>query len=145
MRIDVRGSDELKAVLSKIKSSDREVQSAIRSFSKSEMTKPWTDAIQSRARTRLQSAVIGATATVAVSNQNVRVQSAAKGRRLSGGLSPKDAGAPVEFGSNRFKQFGPRSRGGKVFYPAAKEMVPRLARLWVQTVVKTYADIFEGR
>jgi hypothetical protein len=46
---------------------------------------------------------------------------------------------------NTTAQFKGRRRAGYVFYPAAKKMIPRLASLWVQTVVKTYADIFEGR
>jgi hypothetical protein len=46
---------------------------------------------------------------------------------------------------NTTAQFKPRNRSGYVFYPAAKEMIPRLASLWVQTVVKTFADIFEGK
>jgi hypothetical protein len=76
-------------------------------------------------------------------------------------LLPKQDYAPAEFGANHKKkayrrkghvvtrnttaQFKPRNMKGYVFYPAAREMIPRLASLWVQTVVKTYADIFEGK
>lgn len=161
MRIDVRGSDELQDVILALKNSDAETRRAIRTFTKAELTRPWLEAINRQANTTTERRVISATATVAVSDQNIRIQSAAKGRRLSGGLQPKVDYGPVEFGASHKKktytrkghrvtrnttaQFKPRNRQGYVFYPAAREMIPRLARLWVQTVVKTFADIFEGR
>lgn len=161
MRIDVRGSDELQDVILALKNSDAETRRAIRTFTKAEMVRPWLEAISKEASSATETRVIAATATVAVSDQNIRIQSAAKGRKLSGGLLPKVDYGPVEFGANHQKktytrkghrvtrnttaQFKPRNRKGYVFYPAARDMVPRLARLWVQTVVKTYADIFEGR
>lgn len=144
-----------------INQSDREVRSAIRAFTKSELTRPWLEAINDRASSTLERRVISATSTIAVSDQNVRVQAASKGRRLSGGLQPKVDYPPVEFGAKQRKttytrkghrvtrnttaQFKGRRPSGYVFFPAAREMVPRLASLWVQTVVKVYADIFEGR
>lgn len=161
MRIDVRGDDELRNVVRAINQSDREVQRAIRTFTKAELTRPWLEAINQEASTAVERRVISATATVAVSNQNIRIQSAAKGRKLSGGLQPKVDYAPVEFGSGRHKttysrkghwvtrttgtQFKQPNRKGYVFYPAAERMIPRLASLWVQTVVKTFADIFDGK
>jgi hypothetical protein len=161
MRIDVRGSDALRDVVLAINQSDREVQRAIRTFTKARLTRPWLEAISKEATTSLERRVISATATVSVSNQNIRIQSAAKGRKLSGGLQPKVDYAPVEFGSGIHKttysrkghrvtrttgtQFKRPKRRGYVFYPAASKMIPRLASLWVQTVVKTYADIFDGK
>jgi hypothetical protein len=64
-----------------------------------------------------------------------------------GGLGKKKRymrkGQPVT--RNTTAQFRGRRTQGYVFYPAAREMIPRLARLWVQTVVKTYALIFDGK
>jgi hypothetical protein len=161
VRIDIRGSQELQDVALAIQSSDREVRSAIRTFTKARLTRPWLEAINKQASTALERRVIAATATVSVSDQNIRIQSAAKGRKLSGGLQPKVDYAPVEFGSGVHKttyarnghrvtrktgtQFKRPNRSGFVFYPAAAQMIPRLASLWVQTVVKTYADIFDGK
>jgi hypothetical protein len=161
VRIDVQGSQELQDVILALKNSDAEVRKQIRGQTKGNLTRPWLDAIEAEASTTLERRVIAATATVAVSDQNIRIQSAAKGRKLSGGLLPKVDYGPVEFGAahkkisytrdghrvtrNTTAQFKPRNRKGYVFYPAAREMIPRLASLWVQTVVKTYADIFEGK
>lgn len=135
----------LQGVIVALKHSDRETRKSIRQYTKANMTRPWLDAIDKEASTVVERRVIASTATVAVSDQNIRIQSAAKGRPLSGGLNPKVHYGPVEFGSSRHKQFRPRNRSGYVFYPAAKKMIPRLASLWVQTVVKTFADIFEGK
>jgi hypothetical protein len=162
MRIDVRGSQELQDIVLAINRSETAVKRAIRSYTKSELTRPWLEAINERASTTLERRVISATATVAVSDQNIRIQSAAKGRKLSGGLDPKNDYAPVEFGASREKVTSYRRKGAKVtrhtarqmkgrkaqgyvFYPAASEMIPRLAKLWVQSVVKIYGDIFDGK
>lgn len=162
MRIDVRGSKELQDVAIALQGMDRNLKRYIRAQTKAKMTTPWLEAIQSRASTSLERRVIASTATVATSDQNIRIQSAAKGRRLPGGLNPKTEYPAVEFGADRQKkntytrqgtrvtrhtarQMKPRNRKGYVFYPAAREMIPRLASLWVQTIVRTVADIFEGR
>lgn len=161
MRIDIRGSQELQDVALAIQNSDREVRSAIRAFTKARLTRPWLERISSEADTTIERRVISGTATVSVSDQNIRIQSAAKGRRLSGGLLPKVDYPGVEFGASHKKrtyrrkghsvtrnttaQFKGRNTNGYVFYPAARAMIPRLASLWVQTVVKTYADIFDGK
>lgn len=149
-----------------INRSETYVRRAIRTFIKSELTSPWLNAINDRASTRLERQVISATSTMTVSDQNVRVQSAAKGRKLSGGLNPKTDYPAVEFGASRNKtttysrggrrasprvtrhtarQLRPRNTRGYVFYPTAEAMIPRLASLIVQTVVKGYSNIFDGK
>lgn len=161
MRIDVRGEKDLQTLIAALKNSEPDVRRSIRSYTKAEMTTPWLSAINERASTSLERRVIAGTATVAVSDQNIRIQSASKGRRLSGGLQPKRDFGPVEFGMQPRRtaytrkghkvirrvgtQFKAPRRQGYVFYPAAQEMIPRLASLWVQSAVKVYADIFEGK
>lgn len=149
-----------------INRSETYVRRAIRTFIKGELTQPWLNAINDRASTTLERRVISSTSTLTVSDQNVRIQSAAKGRTLRGGLNPKADYPAVEFGANRSKvatyrrggrrasnsvtrhtarQLRPRNTRGYVFYPAAEAMIPRLASLIVQTVVKGYANIFDGK
>lgn len=127
----------------------------------------WKKALAERADSRFEHRVIVDTSVVTVSNQNVRVQSASKGRPLSGGLNPKADYPAVEFGADRSRmstyqrrspnggshsvtrhtsaQLKGRNPNGYVFYPSAREMVPRIARLWVQTVVRTIATALEGK
>ena len=162
MRIDVRGSQELKDVALALSAMDTPMRRYLRSLTKAKMTEPWLSEMNKRAGTRLEKRVLSSTATIATSDQNIRITSAAKGRALSGGLNPKVDYAAVEFGANRAKkstytrkghrvtrrtavQLRPRNRDGYVFYPAARVMIPRLASLWVQTIVKGIGNIFDGK
>lgn len=144
-RIDVTKSPEWVGAIAALNAIDRPFAAAIRKYTKAMAEPEWLKAMRQRARTQLQNRVLVSTTTVAVSNSNVRVRSGGKGRPLSGGLSMSAAAPPVEFGSNKFRQFGARSRSGKVFYPAAKEMAPRLGALFVQTVMKTVAIALTGK
>jgi len=166
MRLDVTKSRELLAMLAAIRALDTTLAKLIRQQTKRIAEPEWRNAIHRRATTRYENRVMSQTATVAVSNQNVRAASAMKGRALSGGFQPKVNWPAVEFGMNpepitytarnrrgtTYKvtrkhggQFKPRNRKGYVFWPAAEEMVPRLAALWVQTAVRTIATAFEGK
>lgn len=166
MRLDVTKSRELQAALIAIRALDTTLAKFIRQQTKLIAQPEWMRALSRRASTALEARVLAATAVVTVSNQNVRVQSASKGRPLSGGLNPKAHYPAIEFGVTPAKATynrtspkgkphkvtrttgtGMRGRNpqGYVFYPAAREMVPRLAALWVQTVVRTIATAFEGK
>jgi hypothetical protein len=160
-RIDAKASREFQAILFAIKSTDRDVRAAIRKHTKAISTKEWQQAMREQASTRLESRVLAATARVAVSDQNIRLSAATVGRPLSGGLKPSDDYAGVEFGAgprrtsyqstsrrgNRYTatrntraQLRPRNRKGYVFFPAVVRMVPRIASLWAQTVVRTLME-----
>lgn len=167
MRLDVKKSRELLATLYAIRSLDKTIAKMIRQETKRIAAPEWKKALAERADSRLEHRVIVDTAVVSVSNQNVRIKSASKGRPLSGGLAPKTDWPAIEFGADTsrqttYKRRSPRGRvhdvkrrtasglkgrngNGYVFYPAAREMIPRLARLWVETTVRTIATAFEGK
>jgi len=166
MRIDVRNSRELLAVIYAVRSLDKTIQKMIRQETKRIAAPEWSEALTKRADTALERKVIVGTAVVSVSNQNVRAQSANKGRPLSGGLNPKTDFPAVEYGADddtqtyqrrsrkggthkvtrhTASQLKRRRRDGYVFGPAAAEMIPRLARLWAQTTVRTIAEALNGK
>lgn len=166
MRIDVLESRELLATIYALRAADRTLQKKVRDYTKAVASPEWKKALAHRADTKLEHRVIVDTAVVSVSNQNVRIQAASKGRTLRGGLDPKTDYPAIEFGSGKkvttfsrkSKNGGThnvtrrggaglkgRSRTGYVFWPAAKEMVPRMAALWVQTTVKTLGNALEGK
>ena len=162
MRVDARGSRELRDIAIAMQQLDTPVRRVIRLYTKSEPIRPWLDAINRRVTTVLERRVISATSTITTSDQNIRVQSAAKGRRLSQGLNPKTEYPAIEFGGNResvttyqrkghtvrrhaSRQLRARNSNGYVFYPAAREMFPRLASLWAQTIVRLIGDLFDGK
>ncbi|MGN7976529.1 hypothetical protein ACTJJ4_03065 [Microbacterium sp. 22195] len=165
MRIDVFKSPEMMATILAIRSLDKTLQKQIRVHSKELATPEFKKELSERANTRLEHAVIVNTATVSVSNQNMRLQSAAKGRALSGGLNPKTDYAAVEFGRERkpitYDRRNPKkggthkvtrtptqikrpNRNGYVFYPAVRKFIPRAASLYIQTTVKTIAEALKG-
>lgn len=122
---------------------DKTFAAAIRKYTKAMAEPEWKAAVARRSSGALEKRVISGTTTIAVSSSNVRMTSGGKGRPLSGGLTMAQAAAPVEFGSFRYPQFGPRRRKGP-FYRSAEDMIPRLASLWVQTVMKTTAKAIRG-
>lgn len=166
MRLDVLKSRELLATIYAIRSLDRTIQKMIRQETKRIAAPEWKKALAERADTRLEHRVLVDTAVVSVSNQNVRAQSANKGRALSGGFNPKTEYSAVEWGADddtqvydrrsrnggqhkvrrhTARQLKRRNRNGYVFGPTVQEMVPRLARLWVQTTVRTIAEAINGK
>jgi len=167
MRIDARLSPEFRATILALRSVDKTIAKMVRQQVKRIAAPEWQKALAERADTRLQQRVLVNTAVITVSNQNVKAQSASKGRPLSGGLEPKHDYHAVEFGANRARvmEYGRKSRNGgrhivkrrignglparnskgHVFWPAAREMVPRLGRLFVQTTVRTIATALEGK
>ncbi len=132
------------AAVAAMRGIDSSVAGAIQRYTKG-MAEPETKkAVSQRSRTKLQRRVIASTTNVWVGNASVQVAAAETGA-LSGGLSMSQAGPPTEFGSIKYRQFGPRSRNGKAFYPAMKAMTPRIASLWIQTVMKTTALAMDGK
>lgn len=165
VRLDAQASPLLRATIYALKSIDRTLQKQVRQYTKAIAEPEWKQALASRAKTRLESRVIVDTAVVSVSNQNVRVQSAGKGKTLRGGLNPKVDYPAVEFGAVRkratYTRRSVRGRSHQVtrtvntglpprrkegpFWRSARNMVPRIASLWVQTAVKTIGNALEGK
>lgn len=171
MQISIFSSKELQAVLLAMRSLDKELAKELRKRTKDVVGPEWTKAVRENAQTRLEQRVLADTARVAVSNQNVMLKSASVGRKLPGGLLPKETAYAVEFGADRFLpgqgrtyqstsvrgkrftvnnrntvgQLRPRKKKGYVVYPAAAEVIPRLASLWVQTVMRGVYEAFESR
>lgn len=166
MRITVLGSRELQAVLLSLKTLDRDTRKEIRKHTKPMVEAVWKRALAENAQTRLEHKVLVATGRVRVSDQNVTLTSATVGRALKGGLLPKRDASAVEFGAddeqvtytatsrkgtqysvtrNTRGQLRPRKKTGYVVYPAAADIIPRIAALWTQTVARTIYDKLEGK
>lgn len=167
MRIDVRGSRELRAVILALRSVDKTIRQVVRRETKRIAEPEFRKALAQHTMTRVENYVLVNTAVLRVSDQNIRMMSASKGRPLSGGLSPKTDYAAAEFGAKRDKettytrvgrrggthsvtrhtarQFRPRNRKGYVFYPTVREIIPRLGSLWAQITVRALGNATEGK
>lgn len=167
LRISVHGSKQLQAIILAMKVLDRETKKILRRETKAMVDPEWRKAVTEHASTRLEHRVLADTARVRVSDQNVTLSSATVGRSLSGGLKPSTHYYLPEFGADRSqertydarsrkgtayqvtrhttRQFRPRNRKGYVVYPAAADIIPRIAALWTQTIVRGIHEAFEKR
>ena len=120
----------------------------------------WSQETRERAATRVQQRVLVNSADVSVTARNVTFKSGGKGR-LSSGVPVERLARSAEFGMNASKPisskskkgtaytrtagntFGPNRRAGNVVYPAAREAIPRVASLWVQTARRTIHEAIE--
>lgn len=168
LRISANSSREVRATVQAMKLFPTELRRVIRLYTKSELGSAWLEELEKPAASKIQKRVLVRTARVAVSDQNVMLKSATVGRPLGGLMSkPSDLAQAYEFGGDRNKvqsyrtrsrkgtsytvtrhtqrQLPARRRGGYIVYPAAAKFIPRAAKLWVQTTVRTFYDLIEGR
>lgn len=167
LRISVHSSRQLQAIILAGKQLDREVRSEIRKQNRQVIIPEWQKAVAEHASTRFEHRVLGSTARAQVSDQNVQLKAAHIGKALAGGLKPSEIWWVAEFGANRAQrrnyvgtrggksfpvrdrrttqQLRPRNPKGFVVYPAAANIIPRIAALWAQTTVRTLHEMFEKR
>lgn len=164
MRISVLASKDLQAVITRVRGLDREQAKQVRSATQKSVKPIWKESVNGNVTTRLESRVLGRTATTAVRADNVTLRAGHTSARMSGGARVFELTHHAEFGADQsytrtvpgrgatgqpYKkrtraQFRPRKRTGYTVYPAAADAIPRIAALWVQTVVRTTYEAFEG-
>lgn len=160
--------DSVNAAVTGLQLIDRTLQAQIRRATKELGEGEWAGIVAEHLQgNNLQSAVLGETSKLQASNQNVMLKSGASNRHMRGGATPADLARQEEFGANqnRLTAYRRRSRKGNVstvlrhtsrqlmpirrqgwtVYPAAAEFIPRIASLWVQTVMRTIYDALEGK
>jgi hypothetical protein len=139
---------------------DKELGAQIRKATRTIAEGEWRAELAKKATDPLQREVLVATARVAVGDQNVTLKAGQLSKKLSNGTP--DLTPAVEFGANRSVtvqqasrsgsiyerhsrvQLRPRNRTGYVAYPAAAEIIPRIAALWVSTTVRTIHEAIES-
>lgn len=159
-RISALVSKDLQTLLQAAASLDKEVAAQNRKYTRAYAEPIWKDETGSRAVTTVQAKVLARTARVAVSNANVTVKAAHIGRMRDGTVSDI-LKAPAEFGAYPGKQITQRSRKGRVytrrlghvfslpratgyvFFPSVRASGPRLVSLWMQTTMRTVAEVFQ--
>jgi hypothetical protein len=166
-RISVLVSDELRTLLSALRTVPKDVQGQIRKFTKADAQPIWQGEVRSRVQTTVDERLFGKTARVRVSNQNVNLEAARIGKSLSGGAKPSDIAAAYEFGRNgdprttytttsrkgkRYsatrhtkRQLTTRNTNGRVVFPSTRNSIPRFASLWFQTAARTLYDAFDQK
>lgn len=159
-RISLLVSHDLATLVQAARGLDREVAGQIRKHTRPVAEPVWQEAVRGNVTNRMQTRILGDTARVSVSDQNVILKSAVVGKMADGTPKSKLASG-TEFGADRaftrtvvskngksYKrhtkaQFRLPRRGGYVVFPAASTVIPRIASLWVQTAVRTVHEVFE--
>lgn len=161
-RISLLIDSPLRDMLIAARSVPAEVRKQMNAHMKSAAEPIWFDEVRGRAATRLQQRALVDSARVGVTNRNILLRSGSLGK-LSSGTPVKAISIPAEFGASPTKQITQRSkkgtrytrklgaafinptRGGKVFWPSAREAIPRLTSVAIQTATRTALDLLEGK
>lgn len=164
--VNVSGVREARLAATALRNVDAELRKAINAQTRGVVNPIWREAVDQHKGRRLDDAVLRKGARVATGARAALVAASSR-RALTGGLVPADEWAPVEFGANRAKvttyrrrsrgggthavtrhtarQLPTRSKGGRVLYPAVKDVLPRIAALWSQTAVRlTFEALRKG-
>lgn len=154
MRLDVRRSRELTAVVQVLATVPTEVAKENRHRSKAVIVPEWKKALSESAPASVFFKRLVNPSTVYVSDRGVKLIAGSNGANMF----PRE----TEFGAYRedFKTYTTR-RGettrrtqrqfwhyqpkGRVVIPTVSQMIPRIARLWVQTTVRTVAELIERK
>lgn len=158
VQIDVRQSREMQAALLALRTVPRAIRAQVRKYTRQMVLPEWKKGLESRAVSRLDQKVLVKSSSVQVRDTNVVLRSGAKGKL-------KDITKAVEFGADRdkrstyqgrspkgkrysvtrrtAKQLAWRREEGRVVYPTANNLIPRIASLWVQTIIKTFYEALE--
>lgn len=122
----------------------------------------WVEETRDRAATRLQQRALVNSARVGVATRNIYLRSGGVGA-LSSGTPVSDVAFGAEFGGNPQKvvtqksrkgkrygrrlgnAFGAPRRSGNVVYPAARESIPRIASVAIQSAYRALLDALDGK
>lgn len=164
--LDVRASRELQAAVLAMKAAGRDLRLAIYKESRGQLMSEWVPALQRRATTRQQQAVIVKGARVRTSPDGFSLMAATSRRPLKGGLIPSDRWQGAELGARTRRaeftthsrkgtpytvrkiinrQFLARVKYGRVAFDASSELVTKAVRIWVRVIVDKYREAVEGR
>lgn len=162
--LSVRGSRELQATVLALKQARRDIRNDINRTTRQVMNPVWRGLVADRASTPLARRVLNTGVRVAAGNPPQLIAAGSR-RALPGGLVPASDWHGVEFGANpdqvttyrrrsknggthpvrrhTTRQLPRRTRAGRVVWPAVRDIAPRLASLWVQMVVRKFAEATE--
>jgi hypothetical protein len=165
LRLDVRSSRELQAMVLALRGMDKELRSRITRATRAMVEPAWREELNKSGPNALQRATLVQTARTSVSANSLTLKSGTVGK-LQHGTKAAEIARAVEFGADarlvtRYRRKGPGKGAtvtrhtrpglgpirakGKVVYPALERFVPRAAALYVQTTVRLMYEVFEGK
>lgn len=160
-RISLLVDSPLRTLAHAMRGLDSEVRAQIGKHTKPVAEPVWKEVTRAQVHDRLQARVLADTARVGVTTQNVMLRSGGVGK-LSSGTPASVLARATEFGADPNKMINSRTKAGKAYtrrrgrqfnlpssrgyvvYPAAREIIPRIASLWFSTAVRTIHETIEG-
>lgn len=161
-RISLLVDSPLRNVLVALRAVPAEARKHVTAFMRSNAEPIWIEETRDRATTRLQQRALVNTARVGVATRNIYLRSGGVGKLSSGTAIPAVA-FPAEFGANPDKVITQRSRKGKTYkrrlgnafgaprrdgnvvYRAAREAIPRIASVAIQSARRALFDALDGK
>lgn len=154
--LDVRRSPELTAVIQALATVPREVAKQTRAQSKAVIVPEWKKGLAERAPERVFHTRLVDPATVYVSDRGVRLIAGKNGafpretefgayREEFAEYTGRRRGKTFPVRRRTQRQFWHYVKGGRVVYPTASDMIPRIAALWIQTAMRTIFDLLERK
>lgn len=158
MRISLLIDSPLATLIEAMRGLDAAVKRQIGAQTKRVALPVWQEEMRFRGDTR-QRTRLAQSGTVGVTAQNLTLRAGIG--PLSRTVSLTEVAKAIEFGNNpyvreqavskrgkvftrrRGNRFGPPAKTGHVAYPAARDAIPRIASLWVQTAVRTIHEQIE--
>jgi hypothetical protein len=160
-RISLLIDSPLRNMLAALRAVPAETRKQVTAHTRRTAEPIWFDEIRDRADSRIQQRALVKSARVGVATRNVYLRSGAVGK-LSSGAPVSVIANPAEYGANPAKKitqrskkgkrytrrlgsaFGSPRRGGNAFNPAARESIPRIASVIIQTARRALFDALDG-
>lgn len=160
VKIEVKNSREMQAALLALQTVGKDIKAQVRKYTRQMILPEWKKGLESRATSKLDSKVLVKSSSVQVRDTNVVLKSGAKGKLKDltkavefgtdrdswseyQGKSPK--GKPYKIKRHTRRQLAWHRQEGRVVYPTANDLIPRVAALWVQTIIKTFYENWDKR
>lgn len=161
-RISLLIDSPLRTVLAALRAVPAEARKNVTAFMRSTSEPIWFEETRDRAGTRIQQRALVNTARVGVATRNIYLRSGNVGKLSSGTAIPTVAFG-AEFGANpeklitqrsrkgkQYKRrlgnaFGAPRRGGNVVYRSAREAIPRIASVAIQSARRALFDALDGK
>ncbi|WP_282845865.1 hypothetical protein [Microbacterium oxydans] len=155
MRLDVRRSRELTALIQVLATIPNEVNKQIRARSKSVIVPEWKRGLAERAPgERIFHDRLVSPSTAYVSDRNVKLIGGANGkfpretefgayREEVADYTGRRNGRSFSVRRRTQRQFWHFTKAGRVVWPTASDLIPRIASLWIQTTIRTIHESIE--
>ncbi|MFT3832879.1 MAG: hypothetical protein QM711_06100 [Micropruina sp.] len=150
----------LRASVLAVKAANSDIRRTINQRMRATMNPVWRQRVLAGAHGGMEARMLTPGTRIAAGNPPALV--AASGNRKIGRLTPNKHAAGWEFGASDavrrqssgrgpnktysrhvMRHLPPRNRKGRVVYPAAAEVLPRVASFWAQSAIKTFLDAVE--